>query len=154
MYNPTSVAVRAAAHFSTLVNSVITRLHRKHDARFQLLDEAFTALEARSASIYPTIRKVTLSQGGTPRSALDLSDAGAGTTTIVVSGVNFTTDETMISATLGAVSMVVSPGATATAITLTIPMGGVSGLVAGDFAVFALRVNGVLCSTVNFPVAA
>jgi hypothetical protein len=156
MYNPRSLAVRSSEHFATLVQSVITRLHRKHDARFQLLDEALSVLEARSSAVFPTIRKVTLSQGSpaSARTALDLSDAAAQPTSIVVTGLNFTTDETLISATLGSVSMAVSPGATATSITLTIPAAGLSGLTAGDYAVFALRVDGVLCSTVNFPVVA
>jgi hypothetical protein len=156
MYNPRSLAVRSAEHFATLVESVITRLHRKHDARFQLIDEALSVLEARSSSVFPTIRKVTLSQGSpaSARTALDLSDALLQPISIVVTGLNFTTDETLISATLGAVSMAVSPGASATSITLTIPAAGLSGLTAGDYAVFALRVDGVLCSTVNFPVIA
>ena len=57
MYNPRSLAVRSSEHFATLVQSVITRLHRKHDARFQLLDEALSVLEARSSAVFPTIRK-------------------------------------------------------------------------------------------------
>ena len=62
MYIPRSVAVQTAEHFAKLVESVVTRLHRKHDARFKLLDEAFLALEQRAAAAYPTIYKIAISQ--------------------------------------------------------------------------------------------
>lgn len=147
MYNPTSLAVRSAEHFSKLVESVVTRLHRKFDARFQLLDEAFVAAEKRDAALYPTIRKVAISQltgGASPTISLGNSDL-----TITVTGVNFTTDESVISATLGSASMVVSAGATTTSIVLTLLGTSLAGVASAEqHALLALRVNGVLCSPI------
>jgi hypothetical protein len=150
MYNPTSLAVRSATHFSKLVESVITRLHRKYDARFQLLDEAFAATEKRDPTLYPTIHKIAMSQGAVAAPTVDLSN---GNLTITVTGVNFTTDESAISATLGAASMIVSAGATTTSIVLTLASGSLAGAAAaGQHAVLALRVNGILCAplTIQF----
>jgi len=149
MYNPTSLAVRSATHFATLVESAITRLHRKYDARFQLIDEAFVASEERASAAYPTIHKIAMSQG----SAAATVDLSNGNLTITVTGVNFTTDESAISATLGAASMIVSAGATTTSIVLTLASGSLAGAAAaGQHAVLALRVNGILCAplTIQF----
>lgn len=147
MYTPRSLALQTADSFTRVLSSFITRLHRKHDDRFRLMDEAFMALEERAAAAYPTIHKIAMSQavgGNTP--VLDLSN---GNLTIVVTGVNFTTDETLISATLGSQSMVVSAGATATAITLTLASGSLAAVGADmQYALLALRVNGVLCPPV------
>jgi hypothetical protein len=148
MYIPRSVAVQTAEHFAKLVESVVTRLHRKHDARFKLLDEAFLALEQRAAAAYPTIYKIAISQatgGASPTVSLT-----NGNLTIVVTGVNFTTDEAEISATLGSQAMSVSAGASATAITLTLASGSLAAVAAAEqHAVLALRVNGVLCPPVQ-----
>ena len=151
MYNPTSYAVRSATHFATLVESAITRLHRKYDARFQLIDEAFVASEERASAAYPTIHKVAISQAsGGAAPTVDLSN---GNLTVTITGVNFTTDESAISATLGAASMVVSAGATTTSIVLTLASGLLAGAAAEkQHAVLAVRVNGILCAplTIEF----
>ena len=150
MYNPTSYAVRSATHFATLVESAITRLHRKYDARFQLIDEAFVASEERASAAYPTIHKVAISQGAVAAPTVDLSN---GNLTITVTGVNFTTDESAISATLGSASMVVSAGATTTSIVLTLLGTSLAGAAAAkQHAVLAVRVNGILCAplTIEF----
>jgi hypothetical protein len=148
MYNPTSLAVRSATHFTTLVASVITRLHRKYDARFQLLDEAFVAAEKRDPTLYPTIRKVAITQasgGASPTVSLANGDL-----TVTVTGVNFTTDESVISATLGSAAMSVTAGATTTSIVLTLASGSLAGVAAAEqHALLALRVNGVLCSPIS-----
>ena len=147
MYTPRSLALQTADSFTRVLSSFVTRLHRKYDDRFRLLDEAFMALEERAAAAYPTIQKIAISQatgGASPTVSL-----GNGNLTIVVTGVNFTTDESVISATLGSQAMTVSAGATATAITLTLASGSLASVAAAEqHALLALRVNGVLCPPV------
>ena len=151
MYNPLSLSIRTATHFSRLVDSVITRLHRKYDARFALIDEAFVALEERAAAAYPTIQKVAISQGSPSASV----SRGGGNLTITVTGLNFTTDEAAISATLGSASMVVSPGATPTSIVLTLASASLASVAAAtQYAQLCLRVNGVLCAPISIPFVA
>jgi len=89
MYNPRSLAVRSAEHFATLVESVITRLHRKHDARFQLIDEALSVLEARSSAVFPTIRAADVRYvqiGGGPNWSTTLTGLNLGGTVVATLG--------------------------------------------------------------------
>lgn len=142
MYNPISIAVRSATHFPKLIESVITRLHRKYDARFQLLDEAFVALEARDPAMYPSVSKILLAQNGSSTTVVDKSYS----LEVTVTGTNFSEDESELAATLAGTPLTVSAGASATTFVATLSQALVNSSVADkEIAVLEVRVRGVLC---------
>jgi hypothetical protein len=146
MYNPTSLAVRSATHFSKLVESVVTRLHRKFDARFQLLDEAFAATEKRDPTLYPSVRKILLSQNGGSVTVVDKSYSLG----VTVTGTNFSADESELAVTLAGTALTISAGASATSFVATLSQALVNSSVADkEIAMLQVRVRGVLCA--SFP---
>ena len=146
MYNPTSLAVRSAAHFSKLVDSVITRLHRKYDARFQLLDEAFAATEKRDPALYPTVKKILLSQNGGSVTVVDRSYSLG----VTITGSNFSADEAELAVTFAGVSLVIPAGASTSSFVATLTNPLLAAAVANkEIALLEVRVRGVLCA--SFP---
>lgn len=149
MYNPTSFAVRSAAHFSKLVESVITRLHRKYDARFQLMDEAFASSEKRDPAVYPAVSKILLSQNGGSVTVVDKSYSLG----VTVTGVNFSADETELAVTLAGTALTISAGASTTSFVATLSQALVNSSVADkEIAMLEVRVRGILCA--SFPLIA
>lgn len=145
MYNPISTAVRSATHFPKLVESVITRLHRKYDARFQLLDEAFVASEKRDPALYPSVTKILMSQNGTSVTVVDKSYSLG----VTVTGTNFSTDESELAVTLAGTALTISAGASATTFVATLSQALVNSSVADkEIAVLEVRVRGVLCAAI------
>lgn len=140
MYSPLSLAVRGAAHFAALADKVLPRLHRKHDARFQIMDEALAALEARSSETFPTIHK----------SSARLLSAGTGATfTTTLTGVNLGAD---VVATLGGVEMTVVSNSD-TAISLSVATADL-GLVVDSLLILDVSVGGVRCNPIDMIVVA
>lgn len=145
MYNPISTAVRSATHFSKLVESVVTRLHRKYDARFQLLDEAFAASEKRDPALYPSVTKILMSQNGGSVTVVDKSYSLG----VTITGTNFSADESELAVTLAGTALTISAGASLTSFVATLSQALVNSSVADkEIAVLEVRVRGVLCAAI------
>jgi hypothetical protein len=140
MYSPLSLAVRGAAHFAALADKVLPRIHRKLDARFQLMDEALAVLEARPVTSFPTIHK----------SSARLLSAGSGATfTTTLTGLNLGED---VVATLGGVPLTVGAHS-ATSIALSVPKASL-GLVVDSLLILDVSVGGVRCAPIDMIVVA
>lgn len=140
MYNPRSLAVRSAEHFATLVESVVTRLHRKHDARLQLIDEALSVLEARSSTVFPTIRS---------SSARLVQVSGGANWSTTLEGLNL--GGTVV-ATLGGEPLTLGAH-TATSIELGAAKADL-GLVVDSIMMLEVSVDGVACAPITMIVVA
>ena len=140
---PASISLRNSAHFARLW-AAVAPLHRKLDGKFQAIDEAFQRLEERSNTYYPMVLKID-SDGLSVGEALDLT----------ITGVNFSTDETEISVTIGNQVASITAGASTTVFhaTLTGVQAGNLGS-AGESVVVLVRVSSVLAPAILVPLIA
>jgi len=141
MYTPVSTSVLSGVNYASIVaRGLLARLHRKHDGRFQILDEALAWLEARPASSFPTLHK----------SSARLLSAGSGATfTTTLTGLNLGGD---VVATLGGVTLTVGAHSD-TSIALSVSEADL-GLVVDSLLILDVSVGGVRCAPIDMIVVA